>query len=140
MFNSKDVLFGKNVLDDITNRFKNKVVYLDFWATWCGPCVREFPNSKKLEETFAGKDVVFVYVCFKSNYDKWKKDIKTYELNENQYFLNTEASNEFSNKFKINGFPTYYLIDKNGQIYKDVTRPSDERTKEKINELLTGKK
>ena len=53
---------GESLIDSIFAKNQGKVIYIDFWATWCGPCKAEMPNSKKLKEKLAGEDIEFVYI------------------------------------------------------------------------------
>ena len=59
--------YANTSFDDIIAKYEGEVIYLDFWASWCGPCKKEMPYSHKLQQTFLGKDVVFVYFSSDKN-------------------------------------------------------------------------
>jgi peroxiredoxin len=104
--------------------FKGKVVYLDFWATNCAPCVAEIPAANALKEKFGKKDVVFLYVSFDRSPEKLKSFIesKTFEgihLNDPKGFASKVAE-----LYEVNSLPRYFLIDKKGFIVNsDAPRP-----------------
>jgi thiol-disulfide isomerase/thioredoxin len=116
---------ANEVLNRISNKSKGKVIYLDFWATWCGPCLMEFEYSKKLAKMYEGKNIEFVYLCVKSKKEDWQNKIRDYSLNGNQYLLDDSEYDILSQKFQIIGIPHYVLIDKNGNIIdKNAPHPS----------------
>lgn len=121
--------FGKLVsLSD----FKGKVVLVDVWATWCGPCVKEIPYLKALEKEFHNKDVVFLSVSIDEKKDegKWKKFIVDSELGGIQ-LLAGGGGTLISKAYHISGIPRFMLFDKNGKIIEiDAARPSDPKLKE----------
>lgn len=118
--------------------FKGKVVYIDVWATWCGPCVAQFPYLKKLEKELHGyDDIVFVGVSADTEKDKeaWKKMIKEKELEGVQLFAN--GFSKIANDYKINGIPRFMIINKDGTIVNaDAPRPSAPETLNILKDLL----
>ena len=122
-FNFKDNSGKQVALKD----FRGKVVYIDTWATWCGPCRQELPSLKKLEESY--KDdarMAFVSISIDEEKDtqKWMDFIKTEKLGGTQ--LHTPGwNNDFIKYYKITGIPRFILIDQEGNLVNaDAPRPS----------------
>jgi thiol-disulfide isomerase/thioredoxin len=88
-----------------------RVVLIDFWATWCGPCNAELPNMKKLAKDFAGQPLVIISVSWDSDEQKWKDFINKNEMTWVQY---RDADHHLSNLFGINAIPHYFTIDSDG--------------------------
>lgn len=122
---------------------KGKFVYIDMWATWCGPCKGEMPSLLKLEEEFAGQDILFVSLSVDRNKDieLWKKTIKEMGLGGIQLHLGENW--EWLKIFMPASIsvPRFVLLDREGKIINaNMSRPSDKATAEKFRELLNQKK
>jgi len=116
---------------------KGKYVYIDVWATWCGPCKAEIPSLKKIEKEYHGKNIAFVSMSIdddrshggsweKANED-WKKMVNEKELGGIQIFAPKGWQSEFVQNYRINGIPRFILIDPNGNIVSaSAPRPSSE--------------
>ena len=114
---------------------KGKYIYIDVWATWCGPCRGELPSLKELEEKYAGKDIYFVSMSCDKNKKAWENMVKKDELKGIQLHMGTDRS--FMDAYLINGIPRFILLDREGKIISaNMTRPSDSRTAKKFDELL----
>ncbi|WAC40819.1 TlpA family protein disulfide reductase [Pedobacter sp. SL55] len=110
---------------------KGKVVLIDVWATWCGPCRAEFPSLKQLEKDVEGKPIQIVSISTDSEKDKekWLKMIKDENLGGMQLYAGQD--NEFSKYYKVNTIPRFLVFDKNGKIVSvDAPRPSNPKLKE----------
>ena len=126
----------KQVIDDILQQNKGKVVYVDFWGTWCGPCLVEMPNSKAIEHELKEQNVAFVYICLESEEKQWKATLDKFQLAGQHYLLSKKQSAEIRNLYKIDGVPFYMLIDKNGLILEKGSHLRPFIAKDKINEIL----
>jgi thiol-disulfide isomerase/thioredoxin len=109
----------------LLDRYKNKVLYIDVWATWCGPCLEEMKHAPALHKHFAEKEVVFVNLCLESTPENWSKTINKSAIKGENYYLDENLTKIFMGTYNISGFPTYMLIDKDGQFRAPVARPSN---------------
>lgn len=113
--------------------FKGKIVVVDVWATWCGPCRAQIPFLTKLEEEMKGKDVVFVSVSVDSrrDYDKWKKMVEDMNMGGVQLFA--DQGRQIKEAYKIVGIPRFMVFDRQGNVVsKDAPRPSQPELKRMI--------
>jgi thiol-disulfide isomerase/thioredoxin len=120
----------KGIIDSISQKYRDKVIYIDFWAPWCSPCMDEMPYSKEIQESFKNSNVVFLFLANRCKEDSWKATIANKKLTGEHILLTNDQFNTLSRFLGFDGIPHYTLIDKKGNIVlKDAPRPSE---KEKI--------
>ena len=117
--------------------FKGKYVYIDIWATWCGPCKVEIPYLKKLESKYHDRNIEFVSISVDDDrrsgtmeraHDAWKKMVTEKELTGVQLFTGNGWKADFVQDYKVNGIPRFILIAPDGTIVDaDAPRPSSEK-------------
>ncbi len=113
---------------------ENKVLYIDFWGTWCGACINEFPNSAKLYDELKDNDIEFVYLCEPADSATWEKAVKKYDLHGTNILLNKQQKILIQSLFNIVGIPRYMIVNKNGEIINEnAERPGSGKLK---NELI----
>lgn len=123
---SKENISQSASLNEIFQKYKGKVIYLDFWASWCGPCKSEMPNSNALKNKLKGKDVVFLYFGYQDKKENWLAARKELEMEGEHYLLSPQLIKEASELFQIVGIPHYVIIDKDGTIVnKHAERPGE---------------
>lgn len=128
----------QSVVEKYIEKHRGKVIYIDFYATWCSPCRYEIPFAKQLSIEMADKDVVFLNLCAQSPEETWENLIKIHDIDGENHLLTNEEFKALSSVFRVNAFPTYILIDKEGQVIDyNAPRPSSKKTIiEKIDSLL----
>jgi len=94
------------------DKLKGKIVVLDFWATWCGPCIRGIPHINKLAEKYKGK-VVFLGVCHPKGGSKMKALAKKKGI---KYPIALDHTGKTIDAYKVGGYPDYYIIGKDGKM------------------------
>jgi len=121
-FSYEDINGNKVSMNDL----KGKVVLIDVWATWCGPCKKELPFLKTLEEEMKDKNVAFVSISVDELKDKekWKTFVQTEQLGGTQLFA--AGWSDIAKFYDINGIPRFMVFDKEGKIVTvDAPRPSE---------------
>lgn len=116
--------------------FEGKYIYIDVWATWCGPCLGEIPALKKLTDTLASKDIVFVSICVFDEKASWEKMVEKKQLKGVQLFAEP-GENSFVDEYMIQGIPRFILLDKSGRIIDaNAKRPSEPLLLKELTDLL----
>jgi len=117
--------------------FKGKNVYIDLWATWCGPCLAEVPSLEKLKKDYEGKNIEFVSIDVYDNKDKWEKMVKSGKITGVQLRI-PERDAKFLELYDVRGIPRFIFIDKDGKIIdNNVSRPSNPATRELIDKYVS---
>ncbi|WP_196893224.1 TlpA family protein disulfide reductase [Aureivirga marina] len=117
--------------------FKGKFVYIDIWATWCGPCIKEIPALKEVEKKYHDKNITFISISVDSerDHEKWKTMVKDENLSGVQLFANP-ADQTFFQQYFVSTIPRFILLDPQGNIVNpDAPRPSSEKLIEIFNDL-----
>ncbi|MGF7138041.1 TlpA family protein disulfide reductase [Roseimarinus sediminis] len=114
---------SEQLFESMMEPFKGKVVYVDFWATWCGPCRSGMQRIKPLKESLDGRPIVFVYITNDSSPEgAWKNMVA--EIGGEHYRLDRDEWNILSERFGVSGIPHYLLVDKEGKVARNNGMPS----------------
>ncbi|MFD2921168.1 TlpA family protein disulfide reductase [Terrimonas rubra] len=124
----------KNLLD----KHKGKVVYIDFWASWCSPCIAEMKFCEQLGKDMEGQPFVIISVSLDKAFSAWKAASAKYiHDNNNSYILANPETAALIKQYNLSSIPRYLLINKEGKVVdKDAKRPSDRQLAEDIRKLL----
>ena len=96
--------------------YKGKIVLVDFWATWCGPCVGELPNVLKAYENYHRKGFEIVGISLDSDKDKLTSFLKAKNMTWQQFFDGQGWKKKIAQKYQVHSIPATYLIDKEGKL------------------------
>ena len=110
---------GEKILRKLIEPYKGKLILLDIWGTWCGPCKAALKNSQEEYAHLKDYDIIYLYLANRSDEESWKNVIKEYNVtgdNVVHYNLPTEQQTAIEHFLGVNSFPTYKLIDRDGNI------------------------
>ena len=117
---------------------KGQYVYIDLWATWCGPCKAQIPYLKEVEKEYHDKNIAFVSLSVDKpkDADKWVKMVNDMELTGIQLMADNEFKSDFVQSYKVTGIPRFILIDPQGNIVdQNAPRPSSKELRPLFNSL-----
>ncbi len=116
---------------------KGKLVYIDFWATWCGPCQQEAPHYQKLQKEYKGKEITFVSISIDEDKGSWLKFLEKEKPECVSLIANNGWNADVAKAYQVQGIPTFVLIDKDGKIITcSAPRPSSPDIRKTLDEHL----
>lgn len=134
--NLEGITEGEQILRKIIEPWKGKMILIDVWGTWCGPCKEAMKHSQELYERMKPYDMFFLYMANNSNEISWKNVINEYNVTgENVGHVNLPADQQSAVEdfLKVNSYPSYFLIDREGHLL-DVN--ADPRNLDQFEELV----
>lgn len=137
---SKVAAEADRIFDEIVGRFKGKVVYVDFWATWCGPCRSNMARHKPMKDELKkdGKDVVFVYITNHSSSETTYNNLIP-TIGGEHFRVDQDQWNYLCEKFQISGIPHYALVNRKGEVVDPDAPREPDVLKTRFDELLMEK-
>ena len=103
------------------SQFTGKVVLMDFWASWCGPCIADLETLRKIKAQLAAQPVVFLNVSLDANEGAWKRAIAKHQIQG----VHVRSDGQVTQAYNVSGIPRYYLVDPQGLIVEDRLRVFD---------------
>lgn len=129
---------GEQILRELIAPWKGKIILIDVWGTWCGPCRMAMKHSQELYERMKPYNMYFLYLANRSDETSWKNVIKEYNVNgENVGHVNLPAEQQDAVErfLKVNSYPSYFLINREGHL---LNINADPRNLDAFEQLVKG--
>ncbi len=135
------IIRGRNIKDGHINLadLKGQVIYVDIWATWCGPCLHELPSLEKLQRKFVSNPkITFVSISIDEDRKAWQKMVQDKGMKGIQIIADNAWQSDFIANYKVPGIPRFIIIDKNGSIFNATApRPSSPQIVKELEAALS---
>ena len=142
-FSKSDQMILTNIDQDTTNyatvlqQHKGRWLYVDFWASWCKPCIEIIPESKKLQEELKDEPITFLYFSLNDNKEKWKATLQANELVNNQnYFIENGNASQVIEELGIRNIPHYLIYNPDGKLVNGYAKRPGKGASETLSKLM----
>ena len=137
----KNLAGEKLAFSSVLAQNKGKVIYVDFWASWCGPCIQALPASATLHEEYKDREVAFVYLSIDEEAAQWVKAAEKHGLQLNSYRVDNKFRSRMLDELALQSIPRYLIFDKDGRLaHKNAPGPGSEETRKLLNHYLSLEK
>ena len=124
-------------LEDVLKQNRGKVIYVDFWASWCAPCRAQLPHSKELQKRLAGKAVTFLFLSTDTNRKAWLNAVKEEADAMTETYRIVDPDPVFLRELKVRTIPRYMIFDPSGKLVnEDAARPSTKGIEQDLINLI----
>ncbi len=125
-------------LETILEKYKGKVIYIDYWASWCRPCRAQMPSSRELKKKYTDKEVVFIYISVDRDAKAWANANQQEQIIEETYLALNYPKGKLYQLRNVSNIPRYMLYGKDGRMIDDAAmRPSNPELTTIIDGLLS---
>lgn len=124
-------------LEEVLKRYKGNLIYVDFWASWCAPCLAQIPFAKELHDRLSEYDIQFLYISVDTDHNNWERKVRENADIFKESFRITDSDAVFLKDIRFSSIPRYLIFDRQGRLIDpDAIRPSDEAVDSKLISLL----
>lgn len=128
---------GDQLINSILWDNRGKVIFIDFWGTWCAPCRADFAAMSPFKNSPPFDSVRFVYLCVRSQEKDWVNAIKKHNLKGTHYLVTEKQYFDLEKKFRINSYPTYFVIDKKRKLHAGIHVSDTKALVAKLTDLVS---
>jgi thiol-disulfide isomerase/thioredoxin len=128
--------------NELLKYYHGELLYIDFWAGWCIPCIREMPKSRKLSLEYSGKPVRFIYISIDRSVESWEYSQKKYIgfAEKSSFYLDSLNHEKVREAFQLTSIPRYMLFDRNGKLlHQNAPGPDSDEIRKLFDKYLGEK-
>ena len=125
--------------NELIKYYHGELLYIDFWAGWCIPCIREMPKSRKLSLEYSGKPVTFIYISIDQSVESWEDSEKKYLYfaEKSSFYLDSLNHEKVREALQLTSIPRYLLFDRNGKLlHQNAPGPDSDEIRELLDKYL----